>query len=101
NKSPLTIKKLIIYIVLIALAIGQLFPLIWLFDYSLVKSGDLFGAEFMKLPNPPLWNNFARAWVDGKIFHYFINSCIIVGVSVLLSMLVSLLLAYACTRMEW
>jgi len=101
NKRPLTIKKFLIYVILIALAIGQLFPLIWLFDYSLVKSGDLFGSEFMKIPNPPIWNNFVRAWVDGKIFHYFINSCIIVGASVFLSMIVSFLLAYACTRMEW
>jgi ABC-type sugar transport system, permease component len=100
-KNPFTLKKILLYIVLIALAIGQLFPLIWLFDYSLAKSGDLFGAEFMKIPNPPLWSNFIRAWVDGKIFHYFINSCIIVGASVFLSMIVSLLLAYACTRMEW
>ena len=101
RESRFTIKRLLLYLVLISLAIGQLFPLIWLFDYSLVKSGDLFGAEFMKIPNPPIWNNFVRAWVDGKILHYFFNSCIIVGISVFLSMVVSLLLAYACTRMEW
>jgi raffinose/stachyose/melibiose transport system permease protein len=100
-QNPLTIQRTLLYIVLIALAIGQLFPLVWLFDYSLVKSGDLFGSEFMKIPNPPIWDNFVRAWVDGKIFHYFINSCIVVGVSVFLSVIVSLLLAYACTRMEW
>lgn len=99
--KPAKIKKFFFYSFLIVLAIGQLFPLIWLFDYSLVKSGDLFGAEFMKIPNPPLWNNLVRAWVDGQIYHYFINSVIIVGASVLISVIVSFLLAYACTRMEW
>jgi raffinose/stachyose/melibiose transport system permease protein len=101
NKSRFKIKEFLFYSVLIILAIMQLFPLIWLFDYSLAKSGDLFGAEFMKIPNPPLWSNFAKAWVNGNIFHYFINSCIVVGGSVFLSLVISLLLAYACTRMEW
>lgn len=95
------IKTFLFYGFLIGLAVSQIFPLFWLFNYSLVKSGDLFGAYFFKIPNPPLWQNFVRAWVDGQIFHYFINSVIVVGCSVVLSVLVSFLLAYACTRMEW
>lgn len=94
-------KIFLFYAFLIGLALSQMFPLFWLFNYSLVKSGDLFGTEFIKIPNPPLWHNFVRAWVDGRIFQYFINSVIVVGCSVVLSVLVSFLLAYACTRMEW
>ncbi len=95
------IKTFLFYGFLIGLAVGQIFPLVWLFNYSLVKSGDLFGTDFIKIPNPPLWQNYVRAWVDGQIFHYFINSVIVVGFSVILSVLISFLLAYACTRMEW
>ena len=95
------IKNFLFYGFLVAMAFIQIFPLIWLFNYSLVKSGDLFGAEFMKIPNPPIWHNFVRAWVDGQIFHYFTNSIIVVGFSVFFSVLFSFLLAYACTRMEW
>jgi raffinose/stachyose/melibiose transport system permease protein len=94
-------RRILIYGFLIALAIGQIFPLLWLFNYSLVKSGDLFGAEFIKIANPPLWHNFVRAWVDGMILPYFINSVIVVGFSVVFSVVFSFLLAYACTRMEW
>jgi raffinose/stachyose/melibiose transport system permease protein len=95
------IKQGLTYGCLIALALAQIFPLVWLFNYSLVKSGDLFGAEFMKLPNPPVWENFVRAWVDGQIFHFFINSVTVVGFSVFFSVLFSFLLAYACTRLVW
>lgn len=101
NVTLMKIKTFFFYGFLIALAGSQVFPLIWLFNYSLVKSGDLFGTEFIKIPHPPLWNNFLRAWVDGEIFHYFTNSVVIVGCSVVLSILFSFLLAYACTRMEW
>lgn len=99
--AGMKIKMFILYGVLIGLALSQIFPLLWLFNYSLVKSGDLFGAEFIKIPNPPLWQNFIRAFVDGRIGPYFINSVIVVGFSVVLSVLCSFLLAYACTRMEW
>ena len=95
------LKNFLFYGFLTGLAISQIFPLVWLFNYSLVKSGDLFGTEFMKIPHPPLWHNFVRAWVDGQVFHYFTNSVIVVGFSVALSVLCSFLLAYACTRMEW
>lgn len=95
------IKHFLLYTVMTALAVSQLFPLVWLLDYSMLKSGDLFGNEFIKLPNPIQWGNFERAWVDGKILQFFCNSIIVVGVTIILAVLISYMLAYACTRMEW
>ena len=94
-------RRIILYTALIAFAAAQLFPLLWLFDYSLLKSGDLFGADFLKWPSHPQWTNYAKAWTDGMIFPYFINSLIVVGTTVLLAVAFSYLIAYACTRMEW
>jgi ABC-type glycerol-3-phosphate transport system permease component len=48
-------------------AVAQVFPLLWVASYSLQKSGDLFGPELFKLPSNPVWNNYVRAWTDGKI----------------------------------
>jgi raffinose/stachyose/melibiose transport system permease protein len=90
-----------VYAFLILLTITSLFPMVWLINFSLVKSGELYGSEFLKWPNPFQWVNYERAWVDGQILHYFINSVIVVGLSVFLSVLFSFMLAYACTRMEW
>lgn len=95
------IKRILLYVFLIIIAAGQLFPLIWLVDYSLVKSSELFGSDFLKWPEPFQWINYQRAWVDGKIFTYFINSAIVVGTAVVLSVLFSYMLSYACTRMDW
>jgi len=94
-------RRVILYITLIAIAFAQLFPLLWLFNYSLLKSGDLFGADFLKWPSPPQWTNYAKAWTDGNIFSYFINSLIVVGATVILAVAFSFMIAYACTRMEW
>jgi raffinose/stachyose/melibiose transport system permease protein len=91
----------VLYLFLVIIAILQLFPLLWVFDYSLLKSGDLFGPELLKLPLVPQWGNYVRAWVDGKIPRYFLNSTIVVASSVAVSALISFCLAYSITRMKW
>ncbi|MGA2640483.1 MAG: carbohydrate ABC transporter permease [Spirochaetia bacterium] len=93
--------RAVLYLFLIVLAALQLFPLLWVFDYSLLKSGDLFGPELLKLPVHPQWGNYIRAWVDGKIPRYFLNSTIVVASSVAASTLISFCLAYSITRMKW
>lgn len=95
------IGKTCLYIVLIVLALLQIFPLVWLFDYSIQKSGDLFGPEILRITDNPQWNNYARAWVDGRIARYFLNSSIVVVGSTLASMVFSFCLAYAITRLKW
>jgi len=91
----------VLYLFLVILACLQLFPLLWVFDYSLLKSGDLFGPELIKMPLRPQWGNYVRAWVDGKIPRYFLNSTIVVAGSVAASALISFCLAYSITRMKW
>ena len=92
--------KSILYFFLIVLALLQVFPLLWVFDYSILKSGDLFGPELLKIPIHPQWGNYQRAWVNGKIFRYCVNSAIVVVTSVLASTVISFCSAYAITRMK-
>lgn len=82
-------------------ALAQLFPLVWLFNYSLHKSGNLFGKKVFELPDPPQWGNYVRAWTDGRIVQYFSNTLIVVFFSITLIMAFSFMLAYACARMKW
>jgi raffinose/stachyose/melibiose transport system permease protein len=91
----------LLYTFLILFALLQLFPLVWLFDYSLCKSGELFGSELLKLPRPVQWINYANAWTNGHIPRYLMNSIIIVSISVVCSTLFAFFIGYACTRMVW
>ncbi len=93
--------RILLYFLLAVLALLQVFPLLWVLNYSLVKTGDLFGPELLKLPVVPEWGNYIRAWVDGKIARYFLNSAIVVGASVVASTFLSFCLAYSVTRMQW
>ena len=39
--------KSVLYFFLVVLALLQIFPLLWVFNYSILKSGDLFGTELI------------------------------------------------------
>lgn len=82
-------------------ALAQLFPLVWLANYSLHKSGNLFGKKIFEIPADPQWINYSKAWIDGRIFKYFTNSMLVVFLSITLIMVLSFTLAYACSRMKW
>jgi raffinose/stachyose/melibiose transport system permease protein len=93
--------KLLIAILLCFLVLAQIFPLIWIFTYSIKKSGDLFGPDLLSLPKEPQWVNYYKAFVNGRIPVYLANTLKIVIPSVSLGTILPFCLAYACTRMEW
>lgn len=103
RRRPLSRRaaQTILYAALVLFALAQLFPLIWVGSYSLQKSGDLFGSELFKLPLHPQWQNYVRAFRDGKVLRYALNSLIVVSGSTLASTFLSFCMAYAITRMQW
>jgi len=91
----------LIYIFLGFIVIAQFFPFVWLFSYSIKRSGDLFGPELLSFPKEPQWTNYYRAFTQGRIPVYLANTLMIVIPSVVLGTILPFCLAYACTRMEW
>jgi raffinose/stachyose/melibiose transport system permease protein len=89
------------FVLLGFLVIAQIFPLVWLFSYSIKRSGDLFGPELLSFPKDPQWINYYRAFTQGRIPVYLANTLMIVIPSVCLGTILPFCLAYACTRMEW
>lgn len=101
NTNAKKIGRFLLIAFMLIVAMGQLFPLIWLFDFSLAKSGDLFVSDLLIIPDPPQWKNYVTAFVDGKILKYLFNSIIVNVITVVATVTISLLVAYACTRMKW
>jgi raffinose/stachyose/melibiose transport system permease protein len=90
-----------LHVALVLFALMQLFPLVWVFVYSLQRSGDLFGSDLIRFPDDPQWNNYARAWVDGRILRSGVNSLIVVTASTAASTVLSFCMGYAIARMRW
>lgn len=95
------IAKGILFFFAGSVALAQLFPLVWLIDFSLLKSGDFFGPSFLKWPSDPQWVNYIDAFTYGRVPRFFLNSVMVTTASVVLAALLSLLMGYAFTRMEW
>jgi len=101
NKTAGVVTKALVIILLGFLVLAQIFPLVWLFSYSIKRSGDLFGPELLSFPKEPQWVNYYRAFTQGRIPVYLRNTLFIVIPSVCLGTILPFCLAYACTRMEW
>lgn len=95
------IGKKLLWLVLILVAVVQIFPLIWLLDFSLASSTEMFTSGLLVVPEKIQWGNYAKAFVDGHFLLYLKNSIIINGLAVLFVLLVSIMAAFACRRMQW
>src|SRR5690625_996886 len=93
------IGMVLLYIALIVVAIFQIYPLIWLFIFSLKTNTEVFGNSPFALPEDPRWENYVRAWTDGNIDMYFFNSVWITAVSVIATVILASLATFAITRL--
>jgi raffinose/stachyose/melibiose transport system permease protein len=95
------IAKNIKFIMLILIAITQLFPLYWLVTFSLKGNAEIFGDNIIGLPQSWRWENYYRAFTQTNILRYFLNSVFYSAVTVIVAGILSAMAAYAIARMRW
>lgn len=101
EEKKFSMKKVLLWIILSIVAIIQIFPLIWLIDFSLASSTEMFTSGLLIIPEKIQWGNYQKAFIDGHFLLYLRNSILINGLAVLLVILVSLMAGFACLRMRW
>lgn len=94
-------KEIYVYIILGIWALINLFPIYWMFTFSLKSNEEIFGANVAGLPRDWLWSNYSRAMETGNIAKAFMNSTIIAVATIMLVMLCSLMVSFALTRFYW
>ena len=93
--------KVLLWVILIFVAVIQIFPLIWLLDFSLASSTEMFTNGLLIIPEKIQWGNYVTAFVDGHFLLYLKNSIVINTLAVLLVIIISIMAAYAIRRMRW
>ena len=88
------------YIVLGIFTILCLYPLLWLFLSSFKTNTELY-ANPWGLPEHFSLDNYVQAITEGHILQYFGNSVIIAVSAVLVAVVLSSMVSYAITRMQW
>ena len=64
------IGKVLLWAILIFVAVIQIFPLIWLLDFSLASSTEMFTNGLLIIPEKIQWGNYVTAFVDGHFLLY-------------------------------
>lgn len=101
KKEGTKFSKIFLWIILIIMAVIQIFPLIWLIDFSLASSTEMFTTGLLIKPEKIQWGNYVKAFVDGHFLLYLKNSVLINVLAVLFVILISIMAAFACRRMHW
>ena len=100
KKQPLAIRviagiaKYIFLLIIVAISIG---PIIWA-ALSSFKTYAEINASALSLPKSFNFKNYADAFKYAPIQKYFLNSVIVVGVSVLVTLCVVAMCAYVTAR---
>ena len=89
------------YAFLILWALLNLFPVYWMFTFSLKNNTEIFGENVAGLPKHWLWSNYGTAISTGRMDIYFLNSVIVSVATIAITLIVALMATYALTRLVW
>lgn len=101
-KIKRTIKQTLIYIGLALWALAVLFPFFWMLITSIKSYSEYNGERVPSLlvKNPTI-ENFIAAFTEVPLASYFLNTLIFTVVTTLIMIVVSVLAAYAFSRLEF
>ena len=93
--------KILMYIFLGIWALINLFPIYFMFTFSLKSNEVIFGANIVGLPREWLWTNYTRALGTGNMLLYFFNSLLVTTLAIAISLFAAMMATYAITRISW
>jgi len=88
------------YLFLGAWSLFTILAIMWVVMASLKTNRDVFRNPFT-IPTDPQWQNYAKVWTTSDVGQGFLNSLIIVGISVALILLISSPAAYVLSRAKF
>ena len=93
--------KFITYAFLITMAIIVLFPFYWMIISSLKTTAEYREAIPTFWPRHPMFSNYAQAFKDGNLLQLFANTAYVGIVSTILSLVITVLSAFAFARLDF
>lgn len=100
-KKRFSIKEILLYTFLGIWTFVNLFPLYWMLTFSLKSNSEIFGENVIGLPHNWIWQNYADALSAGNMGQYFLNSLIVSGITIILTVFIAMMAAFALTRLIW
>jgi putative chitobiose transport system permease protein len=99
---PITVKGVLTYGILLAIAIAMLIPLLWLTSTAFKDTTEnIFQFPPQLFPQRPTLENFVRVWQSQPFGQYFLNSLFVAGLTVTLNVFFCSLAAYPLARLNF
>ena len=100
-KTKKKMSKILLYVILIAIALVWIVPMFTLIATALKAKKDFFsGISLFSIPENIAWSNFSNAITKGRLITYMKNDLIVSGLKVPLGIIVEALAAFALTRLN-
>jgi multiple sugar transport system permease protein len=93
--------RLALHAFLIVMVALWLFPLLWAIYTALRPFSDTVKNGYFSIASSLSLGNFSSVWDQAQLPYYYLNTLIIVVPGVLLTLLVSSMLAFALTQFSW
>ncbi|MBP3305597.1 MAG: carbohydrate ABC transporter permease [Oscillospiraceae bacterium] len=93
--------KFFTYLFLIFMAVIVLFPFYWMIISSLKTLDEYRLAVPTFWPQEIMFSNYAQAFTEGNLGRLFLNTLYVGGVSTILSLIITVLSAFAFARLEF
>ncbi len=89
-----------IYIFLTILALIYILPLVWIVVTSLKDDSTIMTSPWA-MPERLMWENYSFSWTKGNLGVATLNSAIVCVVTLIVSMIVGAMAAYAIAKLRW
>ena len=93
--------RTLLHAFLIAMVAAWLFPLLWAIYTALRPISDTVTHGYFSVATKLSLGNFTDVWTQAELPHYYLNTLLIVVPGVILTLLISSMVAFALTQFSW
>jgi multiple sugar transport system permease protein len=101
NRRRVRPRRVALYLFLTFMTVTWLFPLLWAAYTALRPYGETLAHGYISAPTILNLDNFVDAWERANFPQFYLNSLIVAVPSVLLTLLLASMVAFAVSRFSW
>ena len=100
NKQPVRVSTVLIYVFFCFMMVLYLAPIGWIAMTSVKDRASIYKSPF-GWPTEFHWENYTAAWTGGKLGIAMLNSLFVCGITLILTIVIGSMAAFAIARMKW
>ncbi len=100
-KKAKRIRKTIVYLILAGFSCAFILPLLWMIRSSLMDLSEIFQVPPLLLPENARFDNYIKAMTVVPFGLYFLNTIVLVVLTLVGTVFTSTLTAYSFARLRW